>query len=170
GGSSFITLTDVDTFQLVVPFEEFDAAQVSQNQKVEVRVDAIAGLVMPGTVVAVAPTADTISGVVSYYATIVLNDTDPRLKDGQTAQADVLTRTVENVLRVPASAVRQDGGRSVVAIPGPDGEPTPVPVTTGLQGDRFTEITSGLREGQEVLLPQATVTATRNGGGPRGGG
>ena len=170
GGGTFISLTDVDTFQLVVPFEESDAAQVSQNQKVDVSVDAIAGLVKQGTVAAVAPAADTINGVVSYYATIVLNESDPRLKDGQTAQADVLTKTVENVLRVPGAAVRQDGGASVVNIPGPDGTPVPTPVTTGLQGDQFTEITSGLQDGQDVVLPQATVTATQGGGGPNGGG
>lgn len=170
GGGAFITLTDVDSFQLVVPFEESDAAQISQNQKVEVSVDAFAGLVKQGTVVAVAPTADSLSGTVNYYVTIVLNETDPRLKDGQTAQADVLTKTVENVLRVPGAAVRQDGGGSVVNVPGPDGQPTPVPVTTGLQGDQYTEITSGLQDGQDVVLPQATVTATGGSGGNRGGG
>lgn len=168
-GGAFITLTDIDTFQLVVPFEESDAAQVTPNQKVDVSIDALPGVIKPGTVVAVAPTADTISGVVSYYATIVLNETDPRLKDGQTAQADVLTRTVEKVLRVPSSVVRQEGGRSLVTVPGPDGVPIPVPVTPGLEGTEFTEITSGLQEGQEVVVPQATVTATQ-GGGPNGRG
>ncbi|WP_281688866.1 efflux RND transporter periplasmic adaptor subunit [Pseudonocardia thermophila] len=170
GGGAFITLTNVDTFQLVVPFEESDAAQISPNQQVEVSIDAIPGLVKPGTVVAVAPSAETISGVVSYYVTIVLNETDPRLKDGQTAQADVITKSVENVLRVPSTAVRQDAALgSVVNIPGPDGEPVPPPVTTGLQGDDFTEITSGLREGQEIVLPQATVS-TIDPRGPRNGG
>ena len=110
--------------------------------------------------VSVAPTADSISGVVNYYATIVLNESDPRLKDGQTAQADVITKTVPNALRVPANAVRSDPNGTVVDIPGPDGKPVPTPITTGLQGDQFTEITSGLQDGQDVLLPQATVNAT----------
>jgi HlyD family secretion protein len=167
---SFITLTNIDSFQLVVPFEESDAAQVAANQQVEVSIDAISGLTKPGTVVSVAPTSDTISGVVNYYATIVLNETDPRLKDGQTAQANVTTKTVPNALRVPANAVRADPTGSVVNIPGPDGKPVPAPVTTGLQGDQFTEITSGLQEGQDVMLPQATVNATGGSAENRGGG
>ena len=100
----------------------------------------------------VAPTADQISGVVSYYATIVLNGGDPRLKDGQTAQAVVRTEFRENVLRVPTAAVRQDSGGSVVTVPGADGSTTTT-FTPGLSGDEFTEVQSGLTEGQRVLLP-----------------
>ncbi|MCF7550237.1 efflux RND transporter periplasmic adaptor subunit [Pseudonocardia sp. WMMC193] len=166
--SAFITLNDLQTYQLVVPFEESDAARVTANQPVDVSVDAVPDLTLPGTVVAVAPTADQISGVVSYYATVVLNQTDPALKDGQTAQADVRTDTRENVLRVPASAVRQEGGKSVVSVPGPDGTPVTREFTPGLVGDRYTEVRSGLDEGQQVLLPQATVGATPQ--GARGGG
>ncbi|WP_161992308.1 hypothetical protein [Pseudonocardia sp. EV170527-09] len=43
----------------------------------------------------------------------------------------------------------------------------------GLVGDQFTEVRSGLDDGQQVLLPQATVQATPGGpggGGPGGGG
>ncbi|MCE3556186.1 HlyD family efflux transporter periplasmic adaptor subunit [Pseudonocardia sp. RS11V-5] len=163
-GGAFITLNDLQTFQLVVPFEESDAAKVRPNQRVDVTVDAVPGLTSPGTVVAVAPTADQISGVVSYYATIVLTQVDPQLKDGQTAQADVLTEVADDVLRVPAAAVRQENGRSV-SVPGPDGQPATREFTPGLVGDSFTEVRSGLDEGQQVLLPQATVEASANGGG-----
>ncbi|GAA2884773.1 hypothetical protein GCM10010472_48670 [Pseudonocardia halophobica] len=166
---AFITLNDLQTFQLVVPFEESDAAQVAPNQRVDVTVDAVPGLTSPGTVVAVAPTADQISGVVSFYATIVLTQVDPQLKDGQTAQADVLTKVVDDVLRVPAAAVRQENGRTVVSVPGSDGQAVTREFTPGVVGDSFTEVRAGLDEGQEVLLPQATVQATANGGGgPRG--
>ncbi|WP_181781533.1 HlyD family efflux transporter periplasmic adaptor subunit [Pseudonocardia pini] len=165
-GGAFITLNDLQTFQLVVPFEESDAAQVAPNQPVDVSVDAVPDLTVPGTVVAVAPTADQVSGVVSYYATIVLNQTDPQLKDGQTAQADVRTESRDNVLRVPSATVRQEGGRSVVSLPGSDGNPVTREFTPGLVGDRFTEVVSGLDEGQQVLLPQATVAASP-GGPPR---
>lgn len=167
---AFITLNDLQTFQLVVPFEESDAAQVAPNQRVDVTVDAVPGLTAPGTVVAVAPTADQISGVVSYYATIVLTQVDPQLKDGQTAQADVLTKVVDDVLRVPAAAVRQENGRTVVSLPGSDGQPVTREFTPGMVGDSFTEVRAGLDEGQQVLLPQATVQATPNGGGGPGGG
>jgi len=168
-GGALITLNDLSTFQLVVPFEESDAAKILANQPVDVSVDAVPDLTVPGTVVAVAPTADQISGVVSYYATIVLNGGDPRLKDGQTAQAVVRTESRENVLRVPTAAVRQDSGGSVVTVPGADGSTTTT-FTPGLSGDEFTEVQSGLAEGQRVLLPSAVVEASTGGPGRGPGG
>ncbi|WP_226353674.1 efflux RND transporter periplasmic adaptor subunit [Pseudonocardia sp. ICBG601] len=170
GSGSFITLNNVDGFQLIVPFEESDAAKLAPNQVVDVSVDAIPGVSKPGTVTAVAPSAQQVSGVNSYYTTIVVNETDPRMRDGQTAQAQVTTQKVDNVLRVPTAAIKTDGGSATASVPGPDGKPIETRFTPGLAGDAFTEVKDGLREGQDILLPQATVTATQGGGGPRGGG
>jgi len=156
----------VDSFQLVVPFEESDAARVQPNQAVDVTVDAVPGLVAPATVLAVAPTGADVSGIVNYYATIVLNQTDPQLRDGQTADAAVRVESVDDVLRVPSSTVRTEDGRRVVTVAGVDGgEPVTTPFTPGAVGDEYTEVRSGLREGQEVLLPQGQVSS-RQGGPP----
>lgn len=168
GGSNFIVLGDVNSFQVVVPFEESDAAQVRTGQKVEVTFDAIPDLELPGTVLAVAPSGTSISGVTNYYVTVQLTQTDDRLRDRQTAEANVLTESAENVLSVPNAAVIRQGGQTFVNTPGPDDNPVQVPFEAGLQGDDRTEVKSGLNEGQEVLLPQATVTASpENQGGPR---
>ena len=165
-GGAFMVLNDVDSFQLVVPFEESDAARVQPNQAVDVTVDAVPGLVAPATVLAVAPTGADVSGIVNYYATIVLNQTDPQLRDGQTADAAVRVESVDDVLRVPSSTVRTEDGRRVVTVAGVDGgEPVTTPFTPGAVGDEYTEVRSGLREGQEVLLPQGQVSS-RQGGPP----
>src|SRR5206468_2883068 len=100
GSSPFMVLNNVDSFQLVVPFEESDAARIAVNQQVEVTVDAIPDLRAPATVLAIAPTGTPSSGIVEYNATIVLREgTDARLRDGQTALADVIVESVDNVLR-----------------------------------------------------------------------
>jgi HlyD family secretion protein len=166
GSGAFITLDDVDTFQLVVPFEESDASRLAANQRVDVTVDAVPGLTEPGTVLAVSPTGVQSSGIVNYYATVVLNQSDPRLRDGQTAEAAVVVDSVEGVLRVPSAAVRTEGGRTVVSTPGPNGAATTTPFGAGRVGDQYTEVQSGLKEGQEVLLPQAQVSASPPAGGP----
>jgi HlyD family secretion protein len=154
GGSAFMVLDNIDTFQLVVPFEESDAARVAPNQQVEVSVDAIPDLRAPATVLAIAPSGTPSSGIVEYYATIVLREgSDPRLKDGQTALADVIVESVDNVLRVPSAAVRRDASGTVVDVRGEDGRPVPTPFTAGAVGDEYTQVLSGLREGQELLLP-----------------
>ena len=152
GGNQFLVLSEINTFQVVVPFEESDAAKVAPNQKVDVSFDAVPDLTRAGTVVAVAPTGSSISSVINYYVTVVLNETDPRLKDGQTAQARVLTNQVEDVLTVPNSAVRKRGDQSSVTIVDADGVQQQVRFQAGLVGDDRTQVISGLKEGQQVVL------------------
>ncbi|HEY4418648.1 MAG TPA: HlyD family efflux transporter periplasmic adaptor subunit, partial [Pseudonocardia sp.] len=156
GAGAFIVLNNIDSFQLVVPFEESDAARVTPNQRVEVTVDAVPDLRAPATVLAIAPSGNSSTGVVRYYATIVLTEHDDRLRDGQTALANVMVQAVDNVLRVPAASTRTDAGRLVVDVRGPDGAPLPTPFQAGLIGDEFTEVVSGLTEGQELVLPQGS--------------
>jgi HlyD family secretion protein len=152
GGTQFLVLNNVNTFQVVVPFEESDAAKVAPNQQVNVTFDAIPDLTRAGTVVSVAPSGSNISSVINYYVTVVLNETDPRLKDGQTAQARVITNQVEDVLTVPNSAVRKRGDQSTVTIIDANGVQQQVRFQAGLMGDDRTQVISGLREGQQVVL------------------
>jgi HlyD family secretion protein len=172
GGTPFMTLNNIDSFQLVVPFEESDAARIAVNQQVEVTVDAIPNLRAPATVLAIAPAGTPSSGIVEYNTTIVLREgSDPRLRDGQTALADVIVESVDNVLRVPSAAVRREGTRTLVDVRGEDGQPVPTPFDAGAVGDEYTQVLSGLREGQELLLPPAPAAAAGgDGGGPGGGG
>jgi HlyD family secretion protein len=152
GGTQFLVLDNIDAFQVVVPFNESDAATISQNQKVNVAVDAVPDVTLEGTVLSVAPTGTAISGVVTYYVTIVVNNSDPRIKDGQTVRATVVTEELANVLTVPSAAVRQESGRSVVTVLNPDGTQTTVPFEPGKVGADRTQVLSGLREGQQIVL------------------
>jgi HlyD family secretion protein len=155
GGTQFVVLDNIDAFQVVVPFNESDAATVVPNQKVNISVDAVPDATLTGTVLSVAPTGTAIGGVVSYYATIVVDKSDPRIKDGQTVRATVVTEELDNVLTVPSAAVRQENGRSTVTVVEPDGTQKSVPFEAGKVGVDRTQVISGLREGQQVVLPAA---------------
>jgi len=80
----------------------------------------------------------------------------------------VRVESVDNVLRVPAAAVRRNDGRPTVTITGPDGKPVSMPFLAGLVGDDYVEVRSGLTAGDQIELPQATVTAAPDRGGPPG--
>ncbi len=152
GGEQFLVMDNIDAFQVVVPFNEADAATVAPNQKVNILVDAVPDLTLTGTVQTVAPTGTAISGVVTYYVTVVVGNSDPRLKDGQTVRATVVTEEINNVLTVPSAAVRQENGRSTVTVLDTDGTQKSVPFEAGKVGADRTQVLSGLREGQQVVL------------------
>jgi HlyD family secretion protein len=153
GGTQLIVLSGLDTLQLVLPFEESDAAQVKTGDKVDLQLDALPDLQPRGTVTAVSPTATVISGVVSYYVTVALDERSPRERDGQTARATVLTEEHDGVLTVPNTAVRQQGGESTVVVYEPGGDQRTVSFQAGLVGPDRTEVLAGLNEGDRVVVP-----------------
>jgi HlyD family secretion protein len=159
GGKAFIVLTDINSFQVVVPLQESDAAKVTPHQNVRVTFDAIPGLERDGTVLSVAPSGVNVSGVTNYYATILLTQIDPRMKDGQTAQAAVLITSMDDVLVVPNEYVVHKDGSSYVNVPGADGKPWLQQFQPGAVGDTNTQVLSGLAEGQPILPPPDSADA-----------
>jgi HlyD family secretion protein len=153
GGTQLIVLSGLDQLQVVLPFEESDASQIKAGQTVDVQLDAVPDLDAKGTVASVSPSATPIAGVVSYYATVNLDSRDPRERDGQTARATVLTSERTDVLTVPNSAVRQQGGASTVVVYEPSGDQRTVSFEAGLVGPDRTEVLSGLNEGDRVVVP-----------------
>jgi HlyD family secretion protein len=133
---------------------------------VNVSVDALPDDALTGRVTSVAPAGQDLSGIISYYTTVVVDGGAERLRDGQTAEAAVQVESVDDVLRVPASAVRREDGRPTVTVTGPDGKPTSMPFLPGLVGDDYVEVRSGLSAGEQVELPQATVTPGPDNQGP----
>lgn len=155
GLGSFMVLTDVHAFEVVVPFEESDAVKVKRNQRVDLAFDSVPGLTKQGTVVSISPSGASIQDVTNYYATIVLDGSgDERLRDGQTVQVNVVVGQVNNTLVVPNAALQQGGQTGVVAVLEPDGTQRQVQVQLGARGDEFTEVISGLSEGQLVVVTE----------------
>jgi HlyD family secretion protein len=153
GGTQFLVLDNIDEFQVVATYTETDAAQIAAGQHVRLTFDAVPDLEATGTVVSVSPTASAISGVVSYYVTVALPKSDPRLKSGMTAQVEVLTKEVPGVLAVPSAAVHTQNGTSVVTVLDPNGTQRTANVQVGATGDGKSQILNGLTEGQQVVLP-----------------
>jgi HlyD family secretion protein len=155
GNSAFIVLDDVNSFRIVAPFAETDAARVQLNQQVQVTFDALPDLARTGSVVGIAPTGTDIQGVTSYYVTIVLGELDPQLMDGQTAAVHVVVDKLDNTLVVPNAAVQQSGRTGIVTVQEADGTRRQVQVELGLSGDGLTQVVAGLHEGQQVVIDQA---------------
>jgi len=173
GGASsgFMVIDDTSSFVAVMPFAETDAARLAANQTAVFTFDAIPNLTISGHVLTISPSATVVSNVVDYYVSFVLNRTDPRLREGMTANASVTVAQADNAVRVPNAAVRTTGGTTMVTVLS-KGQQVPTEVITGVVGDSYTEIKAGLNEGDTVVLPALrTTTGTSNGGNlVRGGG
>jgi len=171
GSSGFMVIDDNSSFVAVMPFAETDSARLAANQTVAFTFDAIPNLTISGHVLSISPSATVVSNVVDYYVSFVLNRTDPRLREGMTANASVTVAQADNAVRVPNAAVRTTGGTTMVTVLS-KGQQVPTEVITGVVGDTYTEIKAGLNDGDTVVLPALrTTTGTGNGSNlVRGGG
>jgi multidrug efflux pump subunit AcrA (membrane-fusion protein) len=162
GSSGFVVLTDLGQLQVKGEIAEADIAKVQVGQPVTYTfatssASAAGAPAVTGSVQSIDVTATVSNNVVEYGVTLSVEDPPAGLRLGQTATASIQTGSVDGALYVPSTAVTTLGTRSTVTVQ--DGSGTHVvPVTLGLVGDADTQITSGLSEGQTVVLPTTTTT------------
>lgn len=152
-----IVLIDDSELHLDVLVDEIDVAQVSVEQPVSIMLDSLPEAEITGTVTFVAPHATIQGGVVSYLVRITLDPTDAPLRPGMTATAEIITQTLEDILLVPNWAVRLDRttGEAFVNVQREDGGVEEIRIELGMHGDEYSEVVSGLEEGDVVVVSLA---------------
>ncbi|MFA6386585.1 MAG: HlyD family efflux transporter periplasmic adaptor subunit [Candidatus Paceibacterota bacterium] len=177
-----------------IALNEVDIAKIKLGQKATLTFDAIDGLTITGKVDGIDSVGIVSQGVVTYNVLISLDVDDDRVKPGMSVSATIITDTATDVIAVPNSAIKSQGGTSYVevfdaplaaATAGVQGSvsgtlPRQVDVTIGLADDTSSEIISGLKVGDIIVTKTIKGTATTvtksttpsilgavSGGGPR---
>ncbi len=129
-----------------------------------------AGVDVTGTLSQIVPSASTSGGatsVVTYAVTVTLTDPPETVFAGMTATVSVTTASVDNVLRVPSTALKGSSaaGYSVEILSG-DGSVHSQTIQVGLVTSSMAEVTSGISAGDKVVVgTTSSRTGTSNGGG-----
>jgi hypothetical protein len=167
--TGFITLVDLTSLQVTADVAEADAASVADGQQATVTFSATSQTVQ-GTVTQVAVSGTTSNNVVQYPVTVTLDSVPTGAKPGASVSVVITTGSKDNVLEVPTAAITTVGNLHTATVLD-NGQQSTVQVGVGLVGNATDEITSGLTEGQTVVLTSTTSTsATTNGGFPGFGG
>lgn len=148
-----MTIADMSMMQIETQVDESDIGRVAVGQKVTFTVDAYPGKTFTGTVSNVSNKANIQQNVVYYPVIIDVNDSTG-LKPTMTARVTVSVGEVKNALIVPLTVVKENKGQRYIQIL-KDGQPQNAIVTIGLTGDDRVEIVSGLKEGDQILMPQS---------------
>ncbi|MHB1006631.1 MAG: efflux RND transporter periplasmic adaptor subunit [Chloroflexota bacterium] len=169
-GTAVVTLVDPKAIRIDATVDETDVAKVAVGKTAQITFDAIASQTFAGSVIAVAPTASVQQGVVSYLVSLKVDPKTYTLPNGITANVSIVVESRSDVLIVPSRAIRTVNRARVVDVQKPDGTTETRQVQVGLTGDQtqMTEITSGLSEGEKVVVAGTTAAAPRVGGGPGG--
>jgi len=166
--SGFIQLADLTVMQVSANFAEADATRLKVGQTTTVTWAALTGATATGKVATIAPTATTSNNVNSYAVILSLDSVPTGVRIGQTVTAKVTVDQASNVLRLPNAAVRSVGNRHQVTVETATNATEVRFVEVGVEGDTFTEITSGVAEGDQVVIV-TTTTGTTTGTGGLGG-
>ncbi len=168
-----ITIPDMTKMGVKVNVHESAVQRVAPGQPVKIRVDAFADRQLAGAVDRVAVLADSANMFMNpdlkvYPTTLRIDGVYEWLRPGMSAQVEILTGTLTDVVYVPIQAVTYYGENQVVYVV--QGESSARrEVTTGSFTEDFIEIKTGLQSGEEVLLlaPDAGQQEKMNGGGKK---
>jgi HlyD family secretion protein len=163
-----IKLPDVSAMKVQVKIHETYINQIELGQPAFVVLDSMPDQRFRGNVSKVAPLPDSQSRWgnpdLKIYATeILITDKLPDIKPGVSARAEVLITNLVDVVSVPIQSVTTRKGKQVVFLASAPQEP--VPVTVGQYNTKFIQISSGLRDGDQVLLAPPFDTKERDLGG-----
>ena len=188
------TIYDLSYLTMTLSVDELDISNIAVGQTVSVVADAVEGKTYQGVVTKVSVAGTSTGSATTYPVTIRIDETEGLLP-GMSVDATITLDSAEDVLAIPSAALNR-GDTVLVTADSPSAasgtlvESTTeggedyysVEVTTGVSGDDYIEITSGLQEGDTVAyIPTSSSNDAFGmmgmggmpggmGGGPGGGG
>ena len=160
GSGTAISIVDPSAMEVDAVVSETDVPNVQVGDQATVSVDALSNIEFTGTVTSLSLIGKTTSGGVSYP--VVSQITVPsgvQPPTGMSATATIITKEATDVLIVPNRAITGASTESPTVKVVVNNVSATRPVTLGLVGDSYTEITSGLSYG-DVVSYNASATAS----------
>ena len=149
-----ISLISDGRYKIKVYVPETDIGKINMDDQVSVTFDAYGPSVLFAAHVSLVDPAETLeNGINAYKVTIYFdNPSDARIKSGLTANVVIVTKTAKDALVVPTRAIVTRGSNTLVLVKqAASGSYTEKSVKTGItSGDGYTEILSGLNEGDVI--------------------
>jgi multidrug efflux pump subunit AcrA (membrane-fusion protein) len=174
-GSSTTTTTDVitlistDAWVVDVSVGSADLTQLKKGMQAQITPTGATQMVF-GTVASLGiVAAPSTSGSATFPVVINVTGNPAGLYAGGSADVSIIVKQVSNVLTVPTLALRTVNGQTVVSKQ-VGGQSVDTVVTTGTAYGAQTEITSGLTDGDKVVVALPAGVRTRGGGGAGGTG
>lgn len=169
----FTIAKDLKDMRVIANVDEADIGGVKVGQRVTFTVDAYPNDTFEGAVTQVRQEATTTNNVVTYEVVISAPNQDLKLKPGLTANVNIYTEEIKNVLSVPSKALRYTpeketvGGRKIQDVTNAKNKVWTLEgntlvahkVTVGSTDGVHTQILGGIKNGAKVITGIATPEA-----------
>ncbi len=146
-----VDLIDDTCLYVSAPMDEIDAPKLKTGQFARITLDALPDQIFTGKLRRIAPYVTEVEKQARTVDVEVDFEEPPKLTllVGYSADVEAVIDRHDNVLRVPAQAIRQ---QDKVLILGADGKLEERNLKTGLTNWEFTEVIDGLKTGDQVFL------------------
>src|SRR6202140_2926935 len=157
GSSATLVMTLGDTSSVYVKgkVDESDIGKVYLGQPARIKVESFKDKTFNGVVTKISPMGVEKDNVTTFEVRVSINNPGGELKAEMTANAEIILEEHKNVLQIPEGAILYDKDKKAsVEVPEPkakDGK-TKLAVNIGISNGAKTEVLSGLKENQEVVL------------------
>ena len=167
-GDTLCIVYDLSYLEMSINVDELQISSISVGQKVQITADAVPDKTYVGTVTRVSMKGTSNGGTTTYPVTIRIDDTEG-LRPGMNANAEIVVAEAKNALVVPNAAVMRgsyvlvtkdspSAANADTTMEAPEGF-VYVPVKTGVSDDDYTQIVSGIQEGDTIGYDPSSVSS-----------
>ena len=167
-GDTLCVIYDLSYLEMVINVDELQISSLSVGQKVQITADAVQDKNYVGTVTRVSMKGASNGGTTTYPVTIRIDETDG-LRPGMNANAEIVVAEAANALTVPNAAIVRGGyvlvtqdspsaSKADTTMEAPEGF-VYVAVKTGVSDDDYTQIVSGIQEGDTIGYDPNSVSS-----------
>ena len=157
GATLVMTLGDTSEVYVKGKVDESDIGKVYLGQPARIRVETFKDKAFTGKVTKISPMGVEKDNVTTFEVRVSITNPGGELKAEMTANAEILLDEHKSVLMIPEGAIMYDKDKNTsVDIPDPKAKDgmRKVAVKIGISNGAKTEVLSGLKEGEEVVLQQ----------------
>ena len=167
-GDTLCIVYDLSYLEMSINVDELQISSISVGQQVQITADAVPDKTYVGTVTRVSMKGKSDGGTTTYPVSIRIDDTDG-LRPGMNANAEIVVAEAKNALVVPNAAVVRgsyvlvtkdspSAANADTTMEAPEGF-VYVPVKTGVSDDDYTQIVSGIQEGDTIGYDPSSVSS-----------
>jgi HlyD family secretion protein len=150
-----MTLGDISEVYVKGKVDESDIGKVYLGQPARIKVESFKDKTFNGKVTKISPMGVEKDNVTTFEVRVSINNPGGELKAAMTANAEIILEEHKNVLQIPEGSILYDKDKKAsVEVPDAKGKEgkSKVAVNIGISNGAKTELLSGLKEGDQVVL------------------
>ncbi|MBI2054388.1 MAG: efflux RND transporter periplasmic adaptor subunit [Candidatus Staskawiczbacteria bacterium] len=147
---SVINMLSTAPFQIKVNIYEQDIVNVRIGNNVKIDLIAFPKKTFSGKVLSINPAEKIVDNIVYYETTVDFEEQPEGIRSGMTADIAIETNKKENVLRIAKNAVEKINNEEIAEV-AKNGRIEKKVIITGLEGNEYYEVVSGLNEGDRII-------------------